>query len=128
MVRLVKVDAQSLFSKYFSESGKLVTKLFASIESILNKGNQSFVCILIDEIDSLAGCRKQKSGPEEPKDALRVCPSTQLLDNTDSGKAVNALLVCIDRFRSRPNVVILCTSNLLDSLVRWHICCSTASY
>ena len=70
--QLVKVDSQSLFSRYFSESGKMVTRLFNSIESMLDEDKNGFVCVLIDEIESLVGSREQDSGSKEPKDALRV--------------------------------------------------------
>ncbi len=34
-IQLVEVNAHSLFSKWFSESGKLVNKLFASIHDLI---------------------------------------------------------------------------------------------
>ncbi|KAL9103871.1 MAG: hypothetical protein Q9163_001108 [Psora crenata] len=100
--KLVKVDAQSVFSKWFSESGKMVTKLFASIETMLDEDEHRFVCVLIDEIESLAGTRQHSPSANEPKDALR---------------AVNSLLIAVDRLRYRPNVVVMCTSNLMGAMV-----------
>ena len=76
--KLVKVDAQSVFSKWFSESGKMVIKLFASIETMLDEDEHTFVCVLIDEIESLAGTRQHTPGANEPKDALRVMDSRSL--------------------------------------------------
>lgn len=32
-------------------------------------------------------------------------------------KAVNALLTALDRLRNHPNVVVLCTSNLIEAIV-----------
>lgn len=52
-VHLVEINSHSLFSKWFSESGKLVMKLFAQIREIVEHP-QSLVCILIDEIESIA--------------------------------------------------------------------------
>ena len=34
-----------------------------------------------------------------------------------STKAVNALLTALDRLRNHPNVVVLCTSNLIKAIV-----------
>lgn len=52
-MHLVEINSHSLFSKWFSESGKLVMKLFAQIREIVEH-QQSLVCILIDEIESIA--------------------------------------------------------------------------
>ena len=45
-IHLVEINAHSLFSKWFSESGKLVMNLFARIRLLL-EDKTSFVCILI---------------------------------------------------------------------------------
>jgi len=55
--QLVEVNAHSLFSKWFSESGKLVSKLFASITELLEEP-QALVFVLIDEVESLTAARK----------------------------------------------------------------------
>lgn len=52
-IHLVEINSHSLFSKWFSESGKLVMKLFGQIREIVEHP-QSLVCILIDEIESIA--------------------------------------------------------------------------
>lgn len=70
--KLIEFDAHSLFSKFFSESGKLVTKLFGVIESLLNTEENTFVCVFIDEVESLANARQHSAGNHEPRDALRV--------------------------------------------------------
>lgn len=44
--KLVEINSHSLFSKWFSESGKLVQKLFAGIREML-EDEESFVCVLI---------------------------------------------------------------------------------
>lgn len=96
---LIEINSHSLFSKWFSESGKLVMSLFAKIKEIIEDSN-NLVCVLIDEVESLAYARDCMSG-QEPKDAMRV---------------VNALLTQLDSIKEHPNVLILATSNLADSI------------
>jgi hypothetical protein len=55
--QLVEVNAHSLFSKWFSESGKLVSKLFAAITELVEEP-QALVFVLIDEVESLSAARK----------------------------------------------------------------------
>jgi SpoVK/Ycf46/Vps4 family AAA+-type ATPase len=59
--QLVEVNAHSLFSKWFSESGKLVSKLFAAITELVEEP-QSLVFVLIDEVESLTAARKVSTG------------------------------------------------------------------
>lgn len=101
--KLVEINAHSLGSKFFSESGKLVGKMFENIESLLEEEEDTFVCVFVDEIETLAARREQMLSGSEPFDAVR---------------AVNALLTGLDRLRHHPNVVVLCTSNLGTALVR----------
>jgi len=98
--KLVEINAHSLFSKYFSESGKLIQKLFSQIQKIVDD-DDTFVVILMDEVESLTASRKSVISGLEPSDALRV---------------VNALLTQIDKYRSKKNVLILATSNLVDAI------------
>ena len=95
----VEINSHSLFSKWFSESGKLVMKLFNEIKRLLENPN-ALVCILIDEIESLAHARKSCNGTE-PTDAIRV---------------VNALLTQLDQIKRYSNVLILTTSNLSEAI------------
>ncbi|OXU26680.1 hypothetical protein TSAR_012578, partial [Trichomalopsis sarcophagae] len=97
---LVEINSHSLFSKWFSESGKLVMSLFNSIKTLLEDQN-ALVCILIDEIESLAHARKACSNGTEPSDSIRV---------------VNALLTQLDSIKRYPNVLILTTSNLTEAI------------
>jgi hypothetical protein len=60
----------ALFSKWFSESGKLVQKLFESIKDQL-KDEKQLICLLLDEVESLAASRSHSSA-SEPHDAVRV--------------------------------------------------------
>ncbi|KAK9456304.1 P-loop containing nucleoside triphosphate hydrolase protein [Dipodascopsis uninucleata] len=98
--RLIEVSAHALFSKWFSESGKLVGKLFTEIRKLVSD-TSNFVCILIDEIESLTAARKTAMSGSEPSDALRV---------------VNAFLTELDKLRTARNVLILTTSNLLEAM------------
>eukprot|EP00892_Ulva_mutabilis_P010083 jgi/Ulvmu1/7447/UM036_0109.1 len=97
---LIEVNAHSLFSKWFSESGKLVTKLFSKIGEFVDDSGAA-VFVLIDEVESLTAARRAAVAGSEPSDAIR---------------AVNALLTHLDALRSRPNVMVLCTSNLPEAV------------
>lgn len=73
---LIEINSHSLFSKWFSEvccivfislflytfgcfqSAKLVTKMFTKIKEVLEDSN-ILVCVLIDEVESLAHARDQ---------------------------------------------------------------------
>ena len=61
----------------------------------------SFVCVLIDEVESLASARKNSQSGLECSDSVRV---------------VNALLTQIDSIKQLPNVLILTTSNITGSI------------
>ncbi len=97
---LLEVNSHSLFSKWFSESGKLVMKLFAHINDIADD-DECLVVVLIDEIESISASRSSASRSNEPGDAVRV---------------VNAVLTSLDALKRRNNVLVLCTSNMVDSL------------
>ncbi|KOC61635.1 Pachytene checkpoint protein 2 like protein, partial [Habropoda laboriosa] len=97
---LVEINSHSLFSKWFSESGKLVMQLFSELRHLL-ENPQALVCILIDEVETLAHARKACSNGIEPTDSIRV---------------VNALLTQLDQIKQYPNVLILTTSNLSEAI------------
>ena len=65
------------------QSGKLVGKMFDKIQEFIDK-KDSLVCILIDEVESLANNRKNMMHGNEPSDSMRV---------------VNALLTRLDEVR-----------------------------
>ena len=104
--QLVEVNAHSLFSKWFSESGKLVNKLFDTIRDLLDDPDV-FVCVLIDEVESLTAARKAALSGNEPSDSIRV---------------VNALLTQIDQLKERPNVLVMTTSNITEAILAVHLC------
>ena len=54
----------------FSESGKLVQKVFSQIIDCLVDEPDLFYCVLIDEVESIASSRSQ--GASDPQDAVRV--------------------------------------------------------
>lgn len=96
----IEINSHSLFSKWFSESGKLVMKLFDEIKNLVND-EKSLVCILIDEVESLAHARKLCNNGTEPSDSIRV---------------VNALLTQLDQIKHYSNVLILTTSNMTEAI------------
>ncbi|KAJ3127969.1 Pachytene checkpoint protein 2 [Nowakowskiella sp. JEL0407] len=98
--KLIEINSHSLFSKYFSESGKLVGKMFQQIHEAI-EDDQAFVCVLIDEVESLSAARKAAMSGMEPSDAIRV---------------VNALLTQIDGMKRKRNVLILTTSNIHEAI------------
>lgn len=77
--------------------------MFDHIESMLEEEEDTLACVFVDEVETLTAKREQALQGNEPFDAMR---------------AVNALLTALDRLRHRPNVVVLCTSNLIAALVR----------
>lgn len=97
---LVEINAHSLFSKWFSESGKLVMALFRHIQELADD-SENFLCILIDEVESLTAARKAAISGSEPSDAIRV---------------VNALLTQIDELKAKENVILLTTSNITEAI------------
>jgi hypothetical protein len=96
----VEINSHSLFSRWFSESGKQVMMLFKRIREMADDAS-CLVCVLIDEVESLASSRKAALSGSEPSDSIRV---------------VNALLTQIDALRRLPNVLIMTTSNITESI------------
>lgn len=108
-----------MFSEYFGESGKVVNKTFAMIDSMLDEDEKTFICVFVDEIESLAGKRQYSGNSNEPQDSLRVCTKHTFSKwKLMTFQAVNALLIGLDRLRRRPNVLVFCTSNLINAMVR----------
>lgn len=96
----LQIKTATLLSKYYSESAKKVDEIFTAIEAMCDDDPQQFICVLIDEVESIANSR-EFSMHGEAQDSLR---------------ATNALLTGLDRAKKQPNVVFLCTSNMLDCL------------
>lgn len=66
-----EIDSQAILSKFFSESGKLVAKMFDKI-IVAAEDSESLICVIIDEVESLTGSREKASSGSECGDALRV--------------------------------------------------------
>jgi SpoVK/Ycf46/Vps4 family AAA+-type ATPase len=98
--QLIELNAHSLFSKWFSESGKLVGAIFAKVRELL-EDREGFVSVLVDEVESLAASRAAALNGTEPSDAVRV---------------VNAVLTQLDSLKAYSNVLVLATSNITAAL------------
>ncbi|KAM9953113.1 hypothetical protein ACTFIR_008173 [Dictyostelium discoideum] len=99
--QLIEINTHSLFSKWFSESGKLVMKMFENIKELLEDQN-CFVMILIDEVESLAAARSSAiNNGTEPSDSIRV---------------VNAFLTQLDQLKQYSNVLVVATSNITKAV------------
>jgi len=61
----------------------------------------TFVVILIDEVESLTTARSASMSSAEPGDALRV---------------VNALLTQLDKLKHRKNCLVMTTSNISETI------------
>jgi len=97
---LIELNAHSLFSKWFSESGKLVGAVFAKVRELVDD-KSTFGAVLVDEVESLAASRAAALNGTEPSDAVRV---------------VNAVLTQLDSLKAFPNVLVLATSNITAAL------------
>lgn len=98
--QLLEIHSHSLFSKWFSASGKLINRLFELVREMVEDDPKVLVCVLLDEIESLAVSRS-KLGDGDPSDSMR---------------AVNALLTSLDRLKVFPNVLVLATTNLTNKV------------
>ncbi|XP_068246000.1 pachytene checkpoint protein 2 homolog [Palaemon carinicauda] len=98
--QILEINSHSLFSKWFSESGKLVQKMFTRITELVEDPD-ALVILLIDEVESLTLARQSGGSNGDPSDAIRV---------------VNAVLTQLDQIKKFPNVLILTTSNLSTSV------------
>ena len=77
--RLLEINSHSLFSKWFSESGKLVQRLFTSITDLIDE-DDAFIVVLIDEVESLTAARAGAMAGNEPSDGLRVGAYTHFVE------------------------------------------------
>uniref|UniRef100_A0A673JWL9 Pachytene checkpoint protein 2 homolog n=1 Tax=Sinocyclocheilus rhinocerous TaxID=307959 RepID=A0A673JWL9_9TELE len=93
-----EINSHSLFSKWFSESGKLVTKMFQKIQELIDD-KDALVFVLIDE--SLTAAWSAAQAGTEPSDAIRV---------------VKSVLTQLDQIKRHPDVVILTTSNITEKI------------
>ncbi|XP_029897597.1 pachytene checkpoint protein 2 homolog isoform X3 [Aquila chrysaetos chrysaetos] len=111
--QLIEINSHSLFSKWFSESGKLVTKMFQKIQELIDD-RDALVFVLIDEVESLTAARSAFKAGTEPSDAIRVVNA--VLTQIDQIKSKKGALVFGPVFKRYPNVVILTTSNITEKI------------
>jgi hypothetical protein len=104
---LIELSAQTMLSKWYGESGRLVEKTFENIFN-LAKDKTCLVCILFDEVESIAGSRERVLRGNEVADEIRV---------------TNQLLIALDKMRKLPNIIMFCTSNLLSAVVCGRFSC-----
>jgi len=97
---MIQIKTATLLSKYYSESAKQVDQIFTYIEKMCQERDK-FICVLIDEVESIANSRVSSTKHREAQGSLR---------------ATNALLTGLDRVKSNPNVIFLCSSNMPSSL------------
>ncbi|KAB5596327.1 Thyroid receptor-interacting protein [Ceratobasidium theobromae] len=117
--RLLELNAHSLFSRWFSESGKLVQRAFSGVMEMADDPDV-FVVLLIDEVESLTAARAGAMSGTEPSDALRVSFAPLLayirVPECRIPQVVNALLTQLDKLKLKRNVLIISTSNLPDAI------------
>ena len=58
--KIVEINSHSLFSKWFSESGKLVQKLFSAVNRMVDD-EDCFVVVMIGERGVRLGCRVSRA-------------------------------------------------------------------
>lgn len=76
--------------------------MFENIETFLQEEEDTFVCVFMDEIETLVARRDRALSSNEPFDAIR---------------AVDAVLTGLDKLKEHSNVIVVCTSNLITALV-----------
>ncbi|GMH66072.1 hypothetical protein TL16_g04350 [Triparma laevis f. inornata] len=91
---LIRIHSSSLFSKWFSESGKKVDMLFNAVKDISE--DYRLAVVLVDEVESLVSSRNNESMIE------------------DGVRGVNAVLTGLDMIKNLDGVVVICTSNLVE--------------
>lgn len=99
--QLIEIRASELHSHYYSESAKQITALFLAIQQLSLADPTRVIVVLIDEVEGLVRSRKTGLAHGEVEDSLR---------------ATNAVLTGFDQLRSCSNVLLLCTTNLIDCL------------
>lgn len=98
---MIQINTSTLLSKYYSESAKQVDEIFTKIARMCQEESHTFTCVLIDEVESIASSREYSTNGGESHDSLR---------------ATNALLTGLDKTKNYPNLIFLCTSNMIDAL------------
>ena len=97
---MIQIKAAALLSKYYSESAKQVDMIFSSLQQMCEDDSDEFVCVLIDEVENIASARE----------------ASEHGASQESLRATNSFLTGLDRTKKYPNIVFLCTSNMIQSL------------
>lgn len=69
---LVQINTATLLSKYYSESAKHVDEIFNKVAHMCQEEPNSFTCVLIDEVESIASAREFSTSGGESHDSLRA--------------------------------------------------------
>ena len=69
---LVEINTNAMLSKYFGESGKLIGATFERIYNLAQERG-TLVCVVMDEVETIAGSREKSTNGTECSDGLRVC-------------------------------------------------------
>ena len=72
----VEINTNSLLSKYFGESGKQIGSTFDHIYGMC-QDRKMLVCVVMDEVETIAGSRERAVEGTECSDGLRVRQSNQ---------------------------------------------------
>lgn len=68
----VEVNTNSMLSKYFGESGKQISSVFEQV-CLMCQDRKTLVCVVMDEVETIAGSRAKAAMGSECGDGLRVC-------------------------------------------------------
>lgn len=94
--KFIQIKTVTLLSKFYSQSAKHIDEIFTAIGKMCEEDEEQFLCVLIDEVESIANSRE----------------SSMTGEVLDSLRATNALLTGLDRAMKYSNVIFLCTSNM----------------
>lgn len=99
----IEITCSQIFSRWFGESSKNLDGIFSDLEQLLKyqEDTGKFVCVLFDEVESLAFSRSELLNKNETTDSVRV---------------LNCLMTHLDNLRKYPNFILLCTSNLKNNI------------
>lgn len=66
----------------------------------MTQDEETLLCVLVDEVETLTSARRSAVSGSDPGDAMRV---------------VNVLLTQLDKLKSRRNVLVMTTSNMIEA-------------
>lgn len=68
---LIEINTNAMLSKYFGESGKLIGATFDHVTTMAQEQDR-LICVVMDEIETIAGSRDSSVNGREVRDGLRV--------------------------------------------------------